>query len=496
MLHLSIFIGGLLVAALVAWLFFKQRSHALLDAVEQENQRHLATLNERLNHKIEDALRLEKQNAHEQERLSALQDELDNLRQKCAAYGERINRIDELNENLQGKEETLTHTQDELMLAKSKVAELETQLQADRNHHTEKLKFLEEAKENLSAQFQNLANKIFEAKAKTFGEQSQENLNTLLNPFREQMKEFKQKVEDVYVNEAKDRSALKSQVEQLQELNQRISQDAINLTNALKGESKTQGSWGELVLERILEESGLQEGREYDLEKSITLESGKRFRPDVVVHLPEGKDVIIDSKVSLTSYEAYCSADNDEDKDNALKLHLASVENHIKALSDKDYQNLPGLRTLGYVLMFIPIEPAFLIAAQTKDTLITDAHKKNIMLVGPTTLLLTLKTIEALWRNEQQNHNAKLIAQKAGGLYDQLVLFVEALEDVGDKLNKAHLAYDTAHKRLSSGRGNLVKRSAELKELGVKAKKDLPEQMLLESHSEEKKTDKRQHELN
>jgi DNA recombination protein RmuC len=177
-------------------------------------------------------------------------------------------------------------------------------------------------------------------------------------------------------------------------------------------------------------------------------------------------------------------------------MHIASVENHIKTLSDKGYQNLPGLRTLGYVLMFIPIEPAFLLAAQTKDTLITDAHKKNIMLVGPTTLLLTLKTIEALWRNEQQNHNAQLIAQKAGGLYDQLVLFVEALEDVGDKLNKAQSAYDTAHKRLSSGRGNLVKRSGELKELGVKAKKDLPEQMLLESKNESDNTDEPQHELN
>ena len=485
MLILSIFLAGTLVGAGLTWLFLKQRTRA-------QN----AALDERLKHKDETIERLEKQNTEDLEKMSASQEALDTLRQTCATYEERNQRLGELENGLKNKEEALEEAQAELTTSKAKIAELDTQIQADKTNHDEKLRLLAEAKENLSEQFQNLANKIFETKAKTFGEQSKENLSAMLNPFREQMKDFKQKVEEVYVNEAKDRSALKSQVEQLQELNQRISQDAVNLTNALKGESKTQGSWGELILERILEDSGLQEGREYELEKSVTLESGKRFRPDVVVHLPEGKDVVIDSKVSLTSYEAYCSAETDEDKDGALKMHLASVENHIKTLSDKGYQNLPGLRTLGYVLMFIPIEPAFLVAAQTKDTLITDAHKKNIMLVGPTTLLLTLKTIEALWRNEQQNHNAQLIAQKAGGLYDQLVLFVEALEDVGDKLNKAQSAYDTAHKRLSSGRGNLVKRSGELKELGVKAKKDLPEQMLLESQNEDDNTDEAQHELN
>jgi DNA recombination protein RmuC len=481
MLILSIFLAGTLVGTGLVWIFLKQRTRA-------QN----AALDERLKHRDETIERLEKQNTEGLEKMSSTQEALDTLRQTCAAYEERNQRLSELEDNIKSKEDALKDTQEELTTSKAKIAKLDTQIQADKTNHEEKLRLLTEAKENLSEQFQNLANKIFETKAKTFGEQSKE----MLNPFREQMKEFKQKLEEVHVSEIKDRSALKNQVEQLQKLNQQISQDAINLTNALKGESKTQGCWGELILERILEDSGLQEGREYELEKSVTLESGKRFRPDVVVHLPEGKDVVIDSKVSLTSYEAYCSAETDEDKDGALKMHIASIENHIKTLSDKGYQNLPGLRTLGYVLMFIPIEPAFLVAAQTKDTLITEAHRKNIMLVGPTTLLLTLKTIEALWRNEQQNHNAQLIAQKAGGLYDQLVLFVEALEDVGDKLNKAQSAYDTAHKRLSSGRGNLVKRSGELKELGVKAKKDLPEQMLLESKNGSDNADEPQHELN
>ncbi|MDP7040365.1 MAG: DNA recombination protein RmuC, partial [Myxococcota bacterium] len=303
MLILSIFLAGTLVGAGLVWIFLKQRTRA-------QN----AALDERLKHKDETIERLEKQNTEDLEKMSASQEALDTLRQTCATYEERNQRLGELEDGLKNKDEALEEAQAELATSKAKIAKLDTQIQADKTNHEEKLRLLAEAKENLSEQFQNLANKIFETKAKTFGEQSKENLSAMLNPFREQMKDFKQKVEEVYVNEAKDRSALKSQVEQLQELNQRISQDAVNLTNALKGESKTQGSWGELILERILEESGLQEGREYELEKSVTLESGKRFRPDVVVHLPEGKDVVIDSKVSLTSYEAYCSAETDEDK--------------------------------------------------------------------------------------------------------------------------------------------------------------------------------------
>ncbi len=260
-----------------------------------------------------------------------------------------------------------------------------------------------------------------------------------------------------------------------------ISEDAINLTNALKGQSKTRGSWGEMILERVLEESGLHKGREYEVQVMYASDEGQRRHPDVIVHLPEGKDIVIDSKVSLTAYEKYCSADTDEKREKRLKEHLISIRTHIKDLSEKRYEELEGITTLDFVLMFLPIEGAFWTAIESEQGLFNEAFNKNIMLVSPSTLLATLRIINNIWRYEDQNKNAMIIAKKAGDLYGKFVGFVEALEDVGQKIGKAQESYKTARDRLSKGKGNLVRRTEELKQLGVKAQKELPAELIAQA---------------
>ncbi|KPK30518.1 MAG: hypothetical protein AMK70_13965, partial [Nitrospira bacterium SG8_35_1] len=329
------------------------------------------------------------------------------------------------------------------------------------------------------------ANKIFEDKSRKFTEQNRENIEGVLKPMREQLLDFKKKVEDVYDKESKDRVSLLNEIIHLKTLNERISEDALNLTNALKGQSKTRGSWGEMILERVLEESGLQKGREYEVQTMYASEEGQRRHPDVIVHLPEGKDIVIDSKVSLTAYEKFCSADTEEKRNKRLKEHIISVRAHIKVLSEKRYEELEGIRTLDFVLMFLPIEGAFWTAIESEQGLFNEAFDRNIMLVSPSTLLATLRIINNIWRYEDQNKNALIIAKKAGDLHDKFVGFVEALDDVGQKIDRARESYQTARNRLSEGKGNLVRRSVELRQLGVKAQKELPEGLVAQALEEE-----------
>lgn len=357
------------------------------------------------------------------------------------------------------------------------VAELETRLDAERQAQTDKLKTLEDAREQLKQEFQNLANRIFDEKSQRFSEKSKENLGSLLNPLREQLGDFKRRVEDVYDKETKDRQALYEQISHLKQLNHQMSEDAINLTNALKGENKTQGNWGEVVLERALEESGLRKGCEFELQVTASQE-GKRYQPDAIIRLPDGKDVIVDSKVSLRAYEQYCSTDDLASKQRYLREHLLSMRGHIKGLSDKAYQALEGVKSLDFVLLFIPIEGAFLLALEKEPDLFKEAFDRNIMLVSPSTLMVTLRTIHNIWRYEHQNQNAKEIAQRGGELHDKFVGFVEAIDEIGRNLNKTQHAFDTAHKRLSSGRGNLVNQVAMLKQLGADGKKKLNPDLL------------------
>lgn len=364
----------------------------------------------------------------------------------------------------------------------ARVAELETLLDAERRQAEEKLALVNQAREQLRLEFTHLAQSILEDKGRTFSQQNSLQLEQLLNPLREQLKEFSQRVEHSYQQEARERFSLRQEVLRLQELNQQISTDALNLTQALKGQSKTQGTWGEIILERVLEESGLSKGREYTAQGSFRDGAGRLLRPDVVVHLPEGKDVIIDSKVSLTAYERFVNAASDAEREAAGRQHLASLMNHLKGLEGKCYDNLPGVRSLDFVLMFVPVEGAFLLALELNPELFRRAFENNIMIVSPANLLVTLRTIQNIWRYEYQNRNAQEIARQAGDLYDQFVRFIEDLEKIGELLQRTQHCYESAHKRLATGRGNLVRRVQSLRELGVQSRRNLPEPLVEGAH--------------
>ena len=340
------------------------------------------------------------------------------------------------------------------------------------------LKALEDSRVMMSNEFKNLANEILEQKSKAFTESNKQNIENILKPLNEKILGFEKKVEETYDKEAKEWFSLTEQIKNLQALNAQISQDAVNLTNALKGENKTQGIWGEMILERVLEQSGLTKGREYEVQASHTGSGGEKKQPDVIVHLPENKDVIIDSKVSLIAYEKYSSEEDDKLRKEYLKQHAQSIRAHIKNLSAKSYDDLSTVKSLDYVLMFLPIEAAFTLAIQYDNTLFTEALNKNIILVGPSTLLAILRTIQNIWRFEHQNKNALEIATGAGRLYDKFVSFVENLEDIGKHIQRTQESYEAAQNKLSSGRGNLISRVENLKTLGANTKKALPDKLL------------------
>ena len=426
-----------------------------------------------------------RQVAELKDEIKGLEDAAVTLREKLAAEAERRAVAEEKSSRVPGLEEELGKTTQRNAVLQAKLSELETRLEDERRNADEKLALLQEARDQLKLEFQNVANKIFEDKSQKFTEQNRDNIEGVLKPMREQLMDFKKKVEDVYDKESKDRVSLLNEIIHLKTLNERISGDAVNLTNALKGQSKTRGSWGEMILERVLEESGLQKGREYEIQTMYASEEGQRRHPDVIVHLPEGKDIVIDSKVSLIAYEKYCTADKEETRDKRLKEHISSVRTHIKALSGKRYEELEGIRTLDFVLMFLPIEGAFWAAIESEQGLFNEAFDKNIMLVSPSTLLATLRIISNIWRYEDQNKNALIIAKKAGDLHDKFVGFIEALDEVGQKIDKARDSYQTARNRLIEGRGNLVRRSIELRQLGVKAQKELPEGLIAQALEEE-----------
>lgn len=364
--------------------------------------------------------------------------------------------------------------EDEKNVLERDYAILHTRHEDATSAHNEKIKLLDEAKETLKQQFTHLANEIFESKTKRFEESSQERLQLLLKPFREQISGFSKQTEERFIKENSERAVLHKELSRLRELNEQITQDAKNLTNALKGENKTQGNWGEIVLERILEESGLREGMEYETQGSFKGEEGNTLRPDVIIHLPQQKDIVIDSKVSLVAYERFMSAESPVEKEAALKNHLASINAHIKGLSEKKYENLEGVHTLDFILLFMPIEGAFLLALEQDGSFFSRAYEKNIMIVSPSTLLVTLRTIEHIWRTERQEQNAQEIARQAEALYDKFVAFVEDLTKIGDQIGKTQESYEKALNKLSTGKGNLLRRVESMKKLGLKPKKSLP----------------------
>ena len=381
--------------------------------------------------------------------------------------------LEERQSELEGVREALKTAQDEAH-----------QAEVEQERLKEQMKALESAKAEMKHEFEALANRILDEKSKKFAEQNQTSLGQLLNPLREQMGDFRKKIETVYLDETKERVALKEQIEHLMKTNQQVSAEANQLAKALRGDNKAQGDWGEMILETVLQKSGLREGQEYETQTSFTNAEGARLRPDVVVHLPGQKDIIVDSKVSLKAYEESVNALDEASKNSALKRHVASLKAHIEGLAKKDYSDLTGTHSLDFILLFVPIESAFNLALEAEPDLFTKAFEKRILVVTPTTLLATLRTIEHNWRFEEQSKNALEIADRAGKLYDKFVGFSEDMKKVGKEMDKAKTTYDSAMNKLSEGRGSLVSQTQNLIKLGVKSKKQIDAQLLDETRED------------
>lgn len=433
-----------------------------------------------------------------EETIEALEDE----RGKCCGerQEERIanatlrTRVDGLGQMLMSAEErleslgqALEEKEAAILALEKQRSELQTRLQEEREQSRARLAELKEAREAMQKEFKLLADRVLEDNRRRFGELSRSSVEEVLKPLRQQVTEFRERIDRVHTEETKEMATLMQEIRQLRELNHRISEDAVNLTRALRGESKTQGIWGEMVLERVLEASGLRKGEEYEREVSLRDTRGRRFRPDVVVHLPDHRDLIIDAKTSLVAYERYVNTDEEEERRRYARLHLDAVKRHIDRLAEKNYSELEGIETLDFVFMFLPIEGALMLALQEDPGLYDAAFLRHIVLVSPTTLLVALRAVENTWRRERQNHNAQEIARRAGALYDKFVSFAEELEKMGKQLDTVQKSYDMAWKKLIDGRGNIVRQVETLRELGAKTNKTLPKKLREEALDEEDK---------
>lgn len=423
---------GVLLGAFIAWLFLKNK--------EGENQQALAL-------KISE---LDKEKSVLADRIQQQQVQTEQIRQKMEA-------------------ERQEYVQVNAQLAQQKTISqnLQEKLTAQKQE-------LEQLQEKFSKEFENLANRILDEKSQKFTEQNRSQLDVILNPLKEKIKDFEQKVENVYKSESAERNSLKGEIKSLVELNKQISEEANNLVKALKGDTKKQGNWGELILEKILERSGLIRDEEYKMQVSTTNDSGSRIQPDAVIYLPDNKHIIVDSKVSLVAYESMVNALDEESRSQFLRDHLLSIRNHIKGLSEKSYQSSADFTTPDFVLLFMPIESSFGIAVQADNELFNFAWDRKVVIVSPSTLLATLKTISSIWKQERQTKNAMDIARQGGALYDKFKNFVDDMIDVGKKLEGAKSSYSEAMTKLSTGSGNIVKRIEDLRKLGAKTTKELP----------------------
>ena len=396
------------------------------------------------------------------------------------AQNQKIAEQAELNQKQNAEIKDLQLEKNNLIAIKSELSAQNENLQKLLDTQKEEIvKIQEEAK----LQFENLANKILEEKTLKFTEQNQQNLKNILNPLQEKITDFEKKVENTHKESIDYHAALRQQILGLKEMNLQMSKETLNLTKALKGDSKIQGNWGELVLERVLEKSGLEKGREYEIQKSFTTEEGNRVQPDVIINLPDGKKMIVDSKVSLTAYEKYMNEEDDEQKSSFLKEHVNSLKRHVEQLGSKNYQHLYQMESPDFVLLFIPIEPAFAIALNEDTQLYNKAFERNIVIVTPSTLLATLRTIDSMWTNQKQQENAYEIARQAGALYDKFDGFVTDLVKIGKKMDEAKTEYEGAMNKLVDGKGNLITSVQKLKIMGAKAKKSLPDAILNRANS-------------
>lgn len=365
-----------------------------------------------------------------------------------------------------------------------KHAGLEERFLLEQEHGKQQIALLERAGSDLRHEFKSLAQEIFEEKTANFSSQSGEKMESLLLPLREQLRSFRGRIETIFLEETREQSSLKQEILHLRELNQQISDEAVNLTRAITGSQKLQGTWGELLLQKILEQSGLREGVEFHTQTGMRDQENKLFKPDVIVHLPDQKDLVIDAKVSLVAWSRFTKAEADAERSRAMEEHIQSLRTHIKSLSRKDYSALKGLRTLDFVLMFVPIDAAFMAAIQAREELIGEMFSRKVVVVTPTTLLATLRTIDHFWQTEKQNANALEIADRASALYDKLRGFLEDMERLGKQIDSCRDTYDKALNKLSQGRGNLISQAGKFPKLGVKVKGDLPKTIVTDKETE------------
>jgi len=406
---------------------------------------------------------------------AGLEEKLNGLLQQIEQFKSQLNQTVQERETIRTEKESLA-----IQLSKK-----ETDFENLWERNKEQKEEVEKLQEKFTKEFENLANKILEEKTTKFTEQNKENLKNILSPLQDKIQLFEKKVEDTHKESIDYHAALRQQILGLREMNEQMSKETLNLTKALKGDSKMQGNWGELILEHVLEKSGLEKGREYEVQQSFTTEEGNRVQPDVVINLPDGKKMIVDSKVTLTAYEKYINEEDDNLKSQFLKEHLISLKRHIDQLSEKNYHDLYQMESPDFVLLFIPIESAFALALNEDTTLYNKAFEKNIVIVTPSTLLATLRTIDSMWTNQKQQENAVEIARQAGALYDKFHGLLSDLISVGKKMDDAKAGYSDAMNKLIDGKGNLITSVEKLKKMGAKAKKALPENILSRAEKEE-----------
>ncbi len=434
-----------------------ETQRAILEAKEVELREEIRNLNDKLASEVKQKSEAEIETARLQTQINGLLEQLKEaevLRQEFK--NEQSKRID----------------------AEKKAAALTSELESLNKLLQEEKKRLEEVKNQMQQEFKLIANSILKSNSEEFNKNSKKNINEIITPLKEKIERFEKKVEDTYEKGLKDQSDLKAEFKKIYDLSVQLDKDAKNLTKALRSDSKQQGNWGEVVLERILEESGLVKNQEYFVQPTGENVEGKTIRPDVIIQLPDNKFIVIDSKVSLTAYQQFVGLENKEEKEKALKRHVESVKKHVKELSDKNYPSIKDKNTPDFVLMFLPIEPAFAAAIQTDHSLFNYAWERKVVIVSPTTLLATLRTIESIWRQEKQTRNALEIARQAGSLYDKFVGFTEDLDKIGNYLDKSQKSYEDARKKLTDGRGNIIGQVEKLKTLGAKAQKAIDQKLL------------------
>lgn len=454
------FLLGLVLSVLLCWILWKKVKANILLLADEKNHSAQQLHEQQLLQLQAENQEYETDNEHQQRELMRL----NKLSVKLA----------EQYKYSQQQAQLAEQSQSDLKQAEQQLTELKSEVAHQAKRFKEQSEFIQKSQQTLSDHFSTLGQKILEEKTAKFTDRNKEQMNLVINPLQKQLQEFQLLINRNATEGLAQQKSMKSEIERIYQLNQELSKKAEDLTNALTSESKTQGNWGELILHRLLEVAGLEKGREFETEISFTNEDNKRFRPDVLIHLPQHKTMIVDAKVSLTAFERYVNAESDSDRQKQLKQHVQSMQTHIKALSDKAYQNIEQLDSLDFVLMFVPVESAFLEAINAQPNLLEEAYKKNVLILSASNLLATLRTVMLLWQNENQNKNAQVIADKAGKMYDKFVGFVENLNDIKFRLDQADKAWYDAEKKLKTGRGNLITQADNLKQLGARNSKQLP----------------------